>query len=244
VAHKYYASLEADTGQALAALRRLLGQAARHGNDPELFAGLVRACRYCGLYERSIAAHEEAHRLDPNVRTSLELTLLMAGKIEGLQASERPAALTGVDAAVRVIRLGLAGRNDDARRALHNLQQAERHPSFKAWADYLGAWLDRRSEDMARIATGGSLDFMDDPEATFHQGWMLCGAGDGVRGLVLVRRAVAKGYWAASTLADARQFDALRGDPTFGQLLAEAQAGRERALVAFSEAGGERLLGL
>jgi len=25
-------------------------------NDPELFAGLVHACRYCGLYEQSIAA--------------------------------------------------------------------------------------------------------------------------------------------------------------------------------------------
>ena len=37
----------------------------RHGNDPELFAGLVHACRYCGLFEQSIAAHAEARRLDP-----------------------------------------------------------------------------------------------------------------------------------------------------------------------------------
>ena len=50
---------------------RLLGEAERHGNDAELFAGLVHACRYCGLYEQSIAAHTEARRLDPNVPTSL-----------------------------------------------------------------------------------------------------------------------------------------------------------------------------
>ena len=68
VAHKFYAHLEADMGQAQQALVRLLGEADRHGNDPELFAGLVHACRYCGLYEQSIAAHAEARRLDPNVR--------------------------------------------------------------------------------------------------------------------------------------------------------------------------------
>ena len=62
------------------AVVRLLGEADRHGNDPELFAGLVHACRYCGLFEQSIAAHAEARRLDPNVPTSLEQTLLMAGR--------------------------------------------------------------------------------------------------------------------------------------------------------------------
>ena len=76
VAHKFYANLEADIGQAQGALVRLLGEANRHGNDPELFAGLVHACRYCGLYEHSIAAHAEARRLDPNVPTSFEQTLL------------------------------------------------------------------------------------------------------------------------------------------------------------------------
>ena len=72
------------------ALVRLLGEATRHGNDPELFAGLVHACRYCGLFEQSIAAHAEARRLDPNVPTSLEQTLLMTGDIERLLAVEPP----------------------------------------------------------------------------------------------------------------------------------------------------------
>ena len=62
VAHKFYANLEADIGQAHRALVRLLNEANRHGNDPELFAGLVHACRYCGLYAESIAAHAEARR--------------------------------------------------------------------------------------------------------------------------------------------------------------------------------------
>ncbi|NOT32850.1 MAG: hypothetical protein HOP12_01635 [Candidatus Eisenbacteria bacterium] len=87
IAHKYLANLEADTGHATNALVRLLGAVERHGNDAELFAGLVHACRYCGLFEQSIAAHHEARRLDPNVPTSLEQTLLMTGDLERLLAA-------------------------------------------------------------------------------------------------------------------------------------------------------------
>ncbi len=37
----------------------------RRAVDPEHFAGLVHACRYAGLLNASVAAHEEARRLDP-----------------------------------------------------------------------------------------------------------------------------------------------------------------------------------
>ena len=80
IAHKFYANLEADIGEPIRAIVRLLKEANRHGNDPELFAGLVHACRYCGLFDESIAAHAEARRLDPNIPTSLEQTLLMASQ--------------------------------------------------------------------------------------------------------------------------------------------------------------------
>src|SRR5437773_532215 len=90
VAHKFYANLEADIGQTERAAVRLLNEANRHGNDPELFAGLVHACRYCGLYEQSIAAHAEARRLDPNIPTGVAQTLLMTGDIDRLLAFEEP----------------------------------------------------------------------------------------------------------------------------------------------------------
>ena len=54
IAHKYYANLEADTGHGRRGLERLMGEATRRPNDPELFAGLVHACRYCGLFEESL----------------------------------------------------------------------------------------------------------------------------------------------------------------------------------------------
>jgi hypothetical protein len=84
---------------------------------------------------------------------------------------------------------------------------------------------------------------MDDPEAIFQEGWLLCDVGEHQRGLDYLRRAVAKGYFVAPTLSGRPQFDALRGDPAFQAVLAEAEAGRQRALAAFREGGGERLLG-
>ena len=244
VAHKFYANLEADIGQAQRALVRLLGEANRHGNDPELFAGLVHACRYCGLYEQSIAAHAEARRLDPNVPTSLEQTLLMTGDIERLLAVEPPPVVAGADDGIRVIGLGLAGRRDEARRALLDMRQASRIPAFQSWTEYLMAWLDRRPADMlVGMSALSALKIQDDPEAIFQEGWLLCDVGEHEQGLGHLRRAVAKGYFVAPTLSGSRQFDALRSDPAFQALLAEAEAGRQQALAAFREAGGERLLG-
>jgi serine/threonine protein kinase/tetratricopeptide (TPR) repeat protein len=244
IAHKFYANLEADIGQAQAALVRLLGEAERHGNDPELFAGLVHACRYCGLFEQSIAAHAEARRLDPNVPTSLAQTLLMAGDIDRLLALDQPAIVAGADDGIRAIGLGLAGRRDEARARLIEMRQSSRIPTFQTWMEYLMAWIDRRTADMSiRNALTSALKIQDDPEALFQEAWILCDVGEYETGLALLERAVGKGYFAARTLSDRPQFDALRDNPAFHALLATAEAGRQRARAAFREAGGERLIG-
>ena len=244
LAHKLYANLEADTGQAPGALVRLLDEANRRGNDAELVAGLVHACRYCGLFEQSKAAHAEARRLDPNVPTSIDQTLLMLGEIDQLVKSEWPKIVAGADDAIRVIGLGLAGRRDEARRLLLGMQHLSRIPLFQTWIDYLGAWLDRRSADMNRLMSPLSrLKIQEDPEAIFQIGWLLCDVGEHEMGFGYLKQAVSRGYFVAPTLAGRPQFDALRNDPGFAALLAEAEAGRERARQAFRDAGGERLVG-
>jgi TolB-like protein len=244
VAHKYYANHEADTGRARAGMVRLIAEATRHGNDPELFAGLVHACRYCGLLEEAIAAHAEARRLDPNVPTSLEQTVLMTGDLGRLLAIERRQPSIGGDDVIRAIGLGLAGRREEARRRLVDLREASRIDTFRKWSLVLLAWLDRRPADMiAGAAALRTLKIMEDPEAMFQEGWLLCDAGDPEAGMPQLRAAVSKGYCAAPTLAGGRAFDALRDDPGFRALLAEAESGRRQALQAFREAGGERLLG-
>ena len=212
IAHKFFAHLEADMGRAQDALVRLLGEAERHGNDPELFAGLVHACRYCGLLDQSIAAHVEARRLDPNVPTSVEQTLLMTGDVDRLLAIETPRLIAGADDGIRVIGLGLAGRRDEARRRLVQMRQVSRIPAFESWIDYLTAWLERRREDMnGRMSTFKYLKIQNDPEAVFQEAWLLCDLGDYETGLAFLERAMEKNYWAVSTLTNSRQFDGIRG---------------------------------
>ncbi len=245
IAHKFFANLEADIGRAQDGLVRLLGEAGRHGNDPELFAGLVHACRYCGLLEQSISAHAEARRLDPNVPTSIEQTLLMTGEIDRLLAIEPPRLVAGADDGIRVIGLGLAGRREEARQKLLKMREFSRIPAFESWIEYLTAWLDRRRTDMNdRMSVFRKLKIQEDPEAIFQEGWLLCDVEDHQTGLRYLQRAIDKRYWAVATLANSRQFDALRSHPEFQSLLAQANVGRARALAAYRDAGGERLLGL
>ena len=244
VAHKFYAQLEGDLGRSERAMVRLLKEAGRHGNDPELFAGLVHACRYSGLLEQALAAHDEARRLDPNIPTSYRQTLLMTCDFDRVLAADADATLASGEDVIRVIALGFAGRLDESRAALDRMRGSVKVPAFKVWLRTLDAWLDRDPAAMqANRVNIGPLSIMDDPEASFQEGWLLCDAGGHEAGLPALQRAVAKGYAVAPTLLAAPQFDALRGDPAFQALVRDAEEARSRAAAAFREAGGDRLLG-
>ena len=157
VAHKFYANLEADTGRAREAMVRLLNEATRHGNDAELFAGLVHACRYAGLFEESIAAHAEARRLDPTIATSVQQTLLMNRDIDRLVAStpsER--AWQAATRASASSASASSGRRDEARAALARMTDRHALRRFQVWAAHLGAWLDRRVDGHDREPRVGS----------------------------------------------------------------------------------------
>ena len=244
IAHKFYANLEADIGLATRAMVRLVEQASRHGNDPELFAGLVHALRYCGLFDLSIVAHEEARRLDPNIPTSVEQTVMMTGDIDRLLSMAPSSTVGSADQGIRVIGLGLAGRRDEARQHLAGMSPSSSLAALQTWKVFLAAWLHHRLEDMrAGHAALGSLKIMDDPEAIFQIGWMMCDAGDFETGVEMVRRAVRRNYFVVPTLTQSPQFDGARDLPAFRALLAEAEAGRLHAREAFRQAGGERFLG-
>ena len=116
---------------------------------------------------------------------------------------------------------------------------------FKSWIDYLMAWLDRRPAEMlVGYRALSALKIQDDPEAIFQEGGCSATSASTSAGLAYLQRAVAKGLLRG---ADARAQPAVRRAARRSRrssaLLADAEAGRQRALTAFREAGGERLLG-
>ena len=158
-------------------------------------------------------------------------------------ALEAPALVAGADEGIRVIALGLAGRREEARTALLRMRRAH-IPAFQC-VDRVPDGVARapRPDMLASMSVLHGLKIRDDPEAIFQEGRFLCDVGEHRLGVEHLRRAVSKGYWVLSTLQHAREFDAVRGDRDFTALVADAAAGRDRALAAFREAGGERLLG-
>jgi hypothetical protein len=107
------------------------------------------------------------------------------------------------------------------------------------------AWLECRPADMfVRLNALTALKIQDDPEAIFQEGWLFCDVGEYEHGLAELQRAVAKGYFVAPTLRNAPAFAGLQSEPAFQALVEKAEAGRQQALAAFREAGGERLIGV
>jgi tetratricopeptide (TPR) repeat protein len=238
VAHKLYAHLEAESGRARDAMVRLLGLAGSTRNDPEIFAGLVHACRYCGLLEASEAAHREARRLDPNISTSIVYTWWARGDMASVLAETSDAG----DSELRTMALDALGRQEEARKSLHGPPAADRVPVFASILRSLVALLDRApgaAEAFAELAATHK-----DPEALFMYGACQARLGDTARALPTIVACVEGGFTVPQALREHPWLAPLRDAPTFGPLLARAEAARGEAERAFRVAGGPPLLGL
>ena len=74
----------------------------------------------------------------------------MTGDVDRLLAIPRIATATGSDSVIDVIGLGLAGRTDEAKRALAEHRRQAQLDIFRAYADTLLAWLDGAPRRCAR----------------------------------------------------------------------------------------------
>jgi tetratricopeptide (TPR) repeat protein len=237
VLHKYYAQLECDAGRAVDAMVRLLRRA-RGAVDPEHFAGLVHACRYAGLLDASVAAHEEARRLDPTIPTSVTNTYMMRGEFERILRMEDARDPDG-----RVMALFRLGRREEAL-ALWQRAPADAPPTYKAWDEMMVACLSD-APDAREIAERavGRISWTD-PEGFASGGIILCRLGSHELALQAFRQAVDGGYFATEPLAHDPWVAPLRDDRRFVEILQRALSRRDEALAVFRAEGGERLLGL
>ncbi|HWW85164.1 MAG TPA: protein kinase [Vicinamibacterales bacterium] len=243
LAHHQYARLEIDLGRAQDAMVRLLGRAHRHKNDSELFVALVQACRYCGLLEASLAAHELARKIDPLAPTSVAHTYFMAGDY-------RHAIEHGHDALTRAVILIMLRRSQDAVRALQEITEQFR-PGRQSESSILQKWC----EGLRLIAEGRLVEALDvsraltnpayhDPESLFYTARQFAYLGETDTALKLLERSVDEGFFCCGPLTGDPWLEGLRSHPTFAALVQHATTRQRQAVAAFMEAGGAQLLGV
>ena len=240
LAHNFFTSLEADLGRALSALERLLKRAQAHRNDPDLFTGLVQACRYCDLLDASVAADERARALDRNVKTSVSFTFRYLYDL--------PAALehsASVDEYAVNLAWASAGREEQTINGLRDREKANppgrlRHGVLVALRNYLEG---ERDKSLEAIEGCLLLQFRD-PEARFGLGVLLAKLNEPERALKTISRTLDEGYFCHHTLLHHPWLHSLRTHPEFSKLAGRAAERSLEAQAVFVDNGGDRLLGV
>jgi len=239
VAHNLYAHLEIDLGRAQHAMTRLLERAQTRTADPELFAGLVHACRYCGLLDASRAADEAARRLDKLIRTSVAITHFLLGdyqRVHEISADEPTGYLDGTA-------LVMLGREQEAVAVLRKAEEVG-NVTARKFNESLRMLLEgHRAEGFAAMRAILVPGFRD-PEAVYFVARQFAFFGDPSTALVLLARAVEEGFFCVSMMARDPWLDTVRTDPAFTKTMRHAEARHAEALAAFLRADGNRLLGL
>jgi hypothetical protein len=216
---------------------RLLREVEFNANNPELFAGLVHACRYCGQLEASIAAHERARKLDRNAATSVAHTHFLLGQYENTLYWYG----AGVGLYLDALALVCLGRQAEAsalvwtRRDRFNLQPALMIP--------LEAHLNGDSAE-GIAALRRAMQEAQDPEITFYMARHAAIFGELELANDLLSQSVARGYYSSFALINDPWLASLRETFTYQQTLSLAQTFQDRARQAFDDANGRTILGL
>ena len=237
--HNLYTYAEVDSGRALQAMMRLLTRVTDRQADPDLYAGLVHACRYVGLLDASIAAHNRATRLDPTIRTSVAHSHFMNGDYaRTIEADvEQPPYVT-------ILSLLSMGRRTEALTLCRTAAAgAQGNPHLAAVVDSMASIVEGKYE-RGRTAVDLLLSFpgFSDPEGWFYWAHASAAINDDEVALDLLTRAVDGGLYCVRGLETSPMFDVLRTNPRYAEIVARARAGHSAAARAFADADGPRLL--
>ena len=206
--------------------------------DPEHFAGLVHACRYVGLLAASVAAHEEARRLDPNIQTSVLNTYSLLGDFERMVREAPPG-----EADMKALALFRLGRKEEAL-AAWRAQSIGEAPMVKRWDEMIVAVLTEAPNARALTEQLALSPGWRDPEGYMMSALFLNMLGSYDHALRKLHDAIEGGFYPVPFLLHDTWLAPLRGDPRFAEIVRIAQLRRGEALAVFRAEGGERLLGL
>ena len=235
LAHNLTAQIDIDNGHAREAMVRLLGQAGRRSTDPELFAALVHACRYCGLLGASLRADARARRLDPSIKTSVFHTLWMVRDYEAVAAGT-------MEPIILAFALVALGRTSDALQALTE-REMKVAAKLRELIRALRALLEgRHVEAVAAIQAIVSGGFRD-AEGLYYLARQLAHAGAATEAVALLKKATAEGFFCSPVLESDEWLDPIRHLPGFADVLRRAKEEHALSLTAFAAVGGDRVLG-
>jgi serine/threonine protein kinase/tetratricopeptide (TPR) repeat protein len=236
MAENAYAYLEVDMGRAEEAMVRLVRRARNRSADPELFSGLAHSCRYCGLMRASLAAADQARRLDPRVRTSAAHTYFMLGDYERAVDYE-PEGIPYM----RNLALVMLGRTEEAARSMNAVDRSipSRLVTYVTALQQLVA-----NDRAASLASIARLRDIRDPEARFYVARHLAYLGDASGALVLLKNVVEDGFFCLPALTQDPWLDPLRGTVEFAAVLKQAETRHRQAIISFLTAEGDRVLGV
>jgi serine/threonine protein kinase len=241
IAHNLYTQVECDQGCALPAMLRLLKRARFRRNDPDLFAGLVQACRYCDELEASIAAHHRARHLDPHVVTSVAHTYFLLGDYQKAIECYGTKVAFYLDCAALV----MLGDNEKALAQLRVREQSGGATgSVRAIMQSLRAYLEGDFGACVRAIEVGEPLTRIDPEALFYLARHLARINERERAHKILSSVIGSGFLCGSALSRDPWLASLHSLPDYSRLLQTADRGRSQAHVAFLEAGGPELLNI
>ena len=236
VAENVLAHLEVDLGRAEESMVRLLRRAKDRPADPDLYAGLTHACRYCGLLSASVAANEQARRIDPRIKTSGAHTHFMLGEYERV-LDFQPEAIPYM----RNLALVMLGRSEEALAELDRVTIS----SANRLAYYVQALRHtiRGERELASVELRRLAD-IPDPEGQFYVGRGLINVGEQNEGLTLLSGAVEGGFFCLPALMRDPWLDPVRARPEFSALVRRAETRHRRSVISFLTAEGDRVLGV
>ena len=234
ITHKLYAQLEVDRGRARDALARLIERA--QTADPELLAGLVTTCRYCGLLDASVAAHIRAMSLEPKIRTSVAHTWYFQ------RDHPRVATIKPIEFPY-IVPLSMAelGRKSEAIATLRELEQKIQTRVRELVAAARLLLEGEAAPSIAAINRFLAPDFKD-PEGLFYAARHLAHLKDDSAAIALLERVVAGGFFCFPALSADPWLDSLRKKPAFTKLVHQAETQHRDAAAAFSRLGGDNIL--
>jgi tetratricopeptide (TPR) repeat protein len=218
---------------------RLLSRAKAARTDPELFAGLVHVCRYCGLLEASVAAHERACKLDPTIRTSVCETHFMLGAY--CQALETSREVPGY---IGPLALMCLGREQEAVALARRLEcTITPLPLARCFFSSARALAERAHTEAIALSERAIAMITRGPEELFQQARHLAYLSEHERALELLARAVDEGFFCYPALIRDPWLHHLRSSPEFEAILQRALERHATAVRVYVEAGGEPILG-